>query len=54
VYSSFTNYTTLSYGDIEPSGQLRFLAGMEAITGLSLVTRSAFFMFMEMMKFWEE
>lgn len=54
VYFSFTNYTTVGYGDIEPSGQLRFLAGMEAITGLSLITWSASFMFMEMMKFWEE
>tara|TARA_B110000858_G_scaffold194218_1_gene248184 strand:+ start:36560 stop:36982 length:423 start_codon:yes stop_codon:yes gene_type:complete len=54
VYFSFTNYTTVGYGDIEPSGRLRFLAGMEAITGLSLITWSASFMFMEMMKFWEE
>lgn len=54
VYFSFTNYTTLSYGDIEPGGQIRFLAGMEAITGLSLITWSASFMFMEMMRFWEE
>ena len=54
VYFSFTNYTALGYGDIEPGGQLRFLAGMEAITGLSLITWSASFMFMEMMKFWEE
>ena len=54
VYFSFTNYTTLGYGDIEPDGQLRFLAGMEAITGLSLITWSAYSMFIEMMKFWEE
>lgn len=54
VYFSFTNYTTVGYGDIEPTGQLRFLAGMEAITGLSLITWSASFMFMEMTKFWEE
>ncbi|PCI79775.1 MAG: ion transporter [SAR86 cluster bacterium] len=54
VYFSFTNYTTVGYGDIEPGGQLRFLAGMEAITGLSLITWSASFMFMEMMRFWEE
>lgn len=54
VYFSFTNYTTLGYGDIVADGQLRFLAGMEAITGLSLITWSASFMFMEMMKFWKE
>ena len=54
VYFSFTNYTTLGYGDIEPYGHLRFLAGLEAITGLSLITWSASFMFMEMTKLWEE
>ena len=54
VYFSFTNYTTVGYGDIESGGQLRFLAGIEAIAGLSLITWSASFMFMEMMKFWEE
>lgn len=54
VYFSFMNYTTVGYGDIVPSGQLRFLAGMEAITGLSLITWSASFMFMEMIRFWEE
>jgi len=54
VYFSFTNYTTLGYGDIEPFGQLRFLSGLEAITGLSLITWSASLMFLEMRKFWEE
>jgi hypothetical protein len=54
VYCSITNYTTVSYGDIKPFGNLRFTAGIEAITGLSLITWSASFMFMEMMKFWQE
>jgi len=54
VYFSFTNYTTVGYGDIEPFGAIRFLAGLEAITGLSLITWSASFMFWEMTKFWEE
>jgi hypothetical protein len=44
----------LSYGDIEPGGQLRYLDGIEAIKGLSLITWSASFMFMERMKFWKE
>ena len=54
VYFSFTNYTSLGYGDIEPLGNIRFLAGLEALTGLSLITWSASFMFLEMSKFWEE
>ena len=51
VYFSFTNYTTVGYGDIEPFGALRFLAGVESLTGLSLITWSATFMFIEMSKF---
>jgi len=54
VYFSFTNYTTVGYGDIEPLGLLRFTAGLEALTGLCLITWSASFMFMEMTAFWEE
>lgn len=54
VYFSFTNYTTVGYGDIWPEGAVRFLAGLEAITGLSLITWSASFMFMEMTQFWED
>ena len=53
IYFSFTNYTTVGYGDISPTGSLRFLAGLEAITGLSLITWSASFMFMEMTMFWD-
>lgn len=53
VYFSFTNYTSLGYGDIEPFGSIRFLAAMEALTGLVLITWSASFMFIEMKKFWE-
>ena len=52
IYFSFTNYTTVGYGDIAPQGSLRCLAGVEAITGLSLITWSASFMFMEMTQFW--
>ncbi len=51
VYFSFTNYTTVGYGDIEPFGALRFLTGVESLTGLSLITWSATFMFIEMSKF---
>ena len=53
VYFSFTNYTSLGIGDIEPLGNLRFLAGLEALTGLALITWSASFMFIEMRKFWD-
>ncbi|HAG72314.1 MAG TPA: ion transport 2 domain protein, partial [Gammaproteobacteria bacterium] len=54
VYFSITNYTTDGHGDIKPFGHFRFTAGIEAITGLLLITWSASFMFVEMTKFWEE
>lgn len=54
VYFSFTNYTTLGYGDIEPHGDIRFLAGLEALTGLVLITWSASFMFIEMQRYWKK
>ena len=51
-YFSFSTYTTLGFGDIEPLGDVRFLAGLEALTGLVLITWSASFLFIEMQKFW--
>ncbi len=53
VYFSLTSYTTLGYGDIEPIGDIRFSAGLEALTGLVLITWSASFMFIEMQKYWK-
>ena len=53
VYFSFSTYTSLGIGDIEPLGNIRFLAGLEALTGLALITWSASFMFIEMRKSWE-
>ena len=32
-YYSFVTYTTLGFGDIIPHGPIRFLTGMEALTG---------------------
>lgn len=38
VYYSFTSYTTLGFGDIAPMGHIRFLTGLESLTGLVLIT----------------
>ena len=54
AYFSFISYTTLGYGDIVPMGHLRFLAGLESLTGLVLITWTASFMFFEMQKYWSE
>jgi len=52
VYFSFTTFTTLGYGDIEALGQLRYLTGIEALTGFLLITWSASFLFLEMQRYW--
>lgn len=52
AYFSFATYTTLGYGDISPVGALRFLAGLEALTGLVLITWTASFMYFEMRQYW--
>ncbi|MDQ7072397.1 MAG: potassium channel family protein [Gammaproteobacteria bacterium] len=52
AYFSFTSFTTLGFGDIEPSGHIRFLTGLESLTGLVLITWSASFLFLEMQRYW--
>jgi hypothetical protein len=52
VYFSFTTFTTLGFGDIVPIGDLRFLVGIESLTGLVLITWTASFLFLEMQRYW--
>jgi hypothetical protein len=52
VYFSFTSYTTLGTGDIEPLGHIRFLTGLESLTGLVLITWTASFLYLEMTRYW--
>jgi len=54
AYFSFTTYSTLGFGDIEPIGLLRYTAGMEALAGLVLITWSASFLYVEMQRYWDE
>jgi len=53
VYFSFTCYTTLGFGDVHPVGLIRFLTGLEALTGVVLIAWTSSFMFIEMQKFWK-
>lgn len=53
VYFSFTTFTTLGFGDIHPLGPIRFLTGIEALTGLVLITWTASFLFLEMQRYWD-
>lgn len=54
IYFSFVSYTSLGFGDIVAKGDVRFLAGLEALTGLVLITWTASFMFIEMQKLWKD
>ena len=52
LYFSFTNFSTLGFGDIEPFGAIRFLVGMEALVGFVLIPWTASFLFYEMQRYW--
>lgn len=53
-YFSFVSYTSLGFGDIVAQGDIRFLSGLEALTGLVLISWTASFMFIEMQKLWKD
>lgn len=53
AYLSFTIFTTLGFGDIQPIGDLRHLTGLESLTGLVLITWTASFLYYEMMRYWD-
>lgn len=53
AYYSFTTYTTLGFGDIVPTGGIRYLTGIESLTGLVLITWTASFLYLEMQRYWD-
>jgi hypothetical protein len=44
----------VGYGDFVAQGYVRYLTGVEALTGLILITWSASFLFIEMQKYWTD
>ena len=52
LYFSAETYTSLGYGDVVPSGDLRLLAGAEALNGLLLIGWSASYTYIAMARFW--
>jgi hypothetical protein len=44
----------LGFGDLAPVGAIRFLSGTEALTGFTLITWSASFLYLEMEAFWRK
>lgn len=53
IYFSYTTFTTLGFGDIQPHGPIRNLVGLESLTGLLLITWTASFLYFEMQRHWE-
>ncbi len=54
VYMSAVTYTTVGFGDLVPVGPIRFLTGMEALTGFVMIGWSASFTYLEMERFWRQ
>lgn len=54
IYFSAATYSTVGFGDLSPVGALRLLAGLEAVTGLLLITWSASFTYLEMSRLWNQ
>jgi uncharacterized membrane protein len=52
IYYSAVVYSTLGFGDVVPTGPLRILTGIEGVAGLVLITWSASFTFLEMLRHW--
>ena len=54
IYFSATVYSTVGFGDIVPTQSIRLLAGIEGVTGLLLITWSASFTYLEMVRYWRD
>ncbi len=54
IYFSYTTYSTLGFGDIQPHGLIRNLVGLESLTGLLLITWTASFLYFEMQRYWDK
>ena len=52
LYFSAETYTSLGFGDVYPVGQMRLVAGIEALTGLLMISWSASFTYLEMCRHW--
>jgi hypothetical protein len=52
-YFSAATYTATGYGDLTPTGNMRLLATVEALTGLIMVAWTASFAFLVMQRYWQ-
>jgi hypothetical protein len=53
-YFSVTTYSTLGVGDLFPTGVIRLIAGLEALTGIVLIGWSASFTYLSMQRSWDK
>jgi Ion channel len=53
-YFSATTYSTLGVGDLFPTGVIRLVAGIEALTGFVLIGWSASFTYLSMQRSWDQ
>jgi hypothetical protein len=54
VYYSAAVFTTVGFGDLYPVGAIRVMTGTEGIVGLTMITWSASYTFVEMLKTWDK
>ena len=52
LYFSIVSYTSLGLGDVYPGGHLRFLTGVEALSGLLMIAWSGSFIYQAMGRLW--
>jgi len=54
VYYSAMVYTTVGFGDLIPDGPIRVITSTEGLLGLSLITWSASFTYLQMASVWRD
>lgn len=54
VYYSAMVYTTVGFGDLVPEGAIRMITSTEALLGLSMITWSASFTYLQMQRIWRD
>ena len=47
-------YTTVGFGDLVPTDEMRVLTSAEALAGLALITWSASFTYLQMQRLWRD
>ncbi len=52
LYFSAETYTSLGFGDVFPVGEMRLIAGMEALTGLLMIGWTTSYTYLEMQRHW--